>query len=228
MKLSTFDRSLIRDYMESDSALLNVGIAYVKKINPSASDAVAKETAIRMAQDAAYQKWYYDSTGYIDSEYKAFYEVREKLFNNGLKKSSYSSGGLSDASIAEIVQNAVHGVNEEKLKEERKRESELRAYCEKNNLDFETENKRYKREMAKLWSRACMIEFILQIVAICLLVVSVPVFIGLLFLGVDWVQSLISSGIVAVIGGILYFIQDMGLITDHSKGKCYLSSEYED
>lgn len=217
MKLSTFDRSLIRDYMESDSALLNVGIAYVKKINPSALDAVAKETAIRMAQDAAYQKWYYDSTGYIDSEYKAFYEVREKLFNNGLKKSSYSSGTYS----------YTPGLGERKVSEtERKRESELRAYCEKNNLDFETENKRYKREMAALWNEAYKKEERLLIVAIALWVISALGFIGLLLLKVGFVTSLIISVIVAAVGGILYFIKEHCI--DFSKGKYYPESEYKD
>ena len=97
-KITTFDVDLIRTYMEGSEALRK-GIAYCKSIQPDASDAVAKESAIRLAQDACRRKWINDSTGYIDSEYKAFLEFSkdvEKGFYFSRPVPSYSSVGGRD------------------------------------------------------------------------------------------------------------------------------------
>ena len=46
----------------------------MKKLRPGVSDDVARKTAIYEAQETCYRLWLNDSTGWIDSEYKAFSE----------------------------------------------------------------------------------------------------------------------------------------------------------
>ena len=79
-KLTTFNPELIRCYMEGTD-VLDKGIAYIKSVTPGTSDAVAKETAIRLAQEWCQRKWLNDTTGYISSEYVAFSELASDVRN---------------------------------------------------------------------------------------------------------------------------------------------------
>ena len=82
VKLTTFDPEKIRMYMETKRDVLEKGIKWAKQINSSASDDIAKETAIRYAQQQCQAIWRNDSVGYIDSEYKAFERFCEKVSNS--------------------------------------------------------------------------------------------------------------------------------------------------
>ena len=98
MKLSTFNPNLIRQYIEGTD-VLEKGIAYMKQLDPSVSDAVAKESAIRMAQEYCQRKWQNDSTGYISSEYVAYTEFAkdvQKGFYFSAPRTYSSSGSGSD------------------------------------------------------------------------------------------------------------------------------------
>ena len=79
VKLTTFDPEKIRMYMETNPDVLAKGIKWAKRINSSVSDDVAKETAIRYAQQQCQAIWRNDSIGYIDSEYKAFERFSENV-----------------------------------------------------------------------------------------------------------------------------------------------------
>ena len=98
MKVSTFDSTLIRQYMEN-SSILQDGINYCKKINPGVSDATAKATAISLAQQYCHQKWQNDRTGYISNEYMAFVEFEKdvKAGRYFSYRSSYSSSRSSSS-----------------------------------------------------------------------------------------------------------------------------------
>ena len=76
LKVTTFNREIIRKYMEG-SSVLEKGIAYYKHANPTISNDQAKELAIREAQDRSYSIWANDSTGYIRNEAMAFSEFKE-------------------------------------------------------------------------------------------------------------------------------------------------------
>lgn len=78
-KFLTFDSEKIRMYMETNSEVLNQGIKYFQARNPSLGRELAKESAIRYAQEKCATIWKNDSTGYIDSEYKAFERFAEKV-----------------------------------------------------------------------------------------------------------------------------------------------------
>lgn len=80
MPIMTFDKEKIRSYMENTETLRR-GIQYMKQINPGLSDALAKESAIRYAQEKCAAIWSNDSRGYYDSEYKAFERFEEKVKN---------------------------------------------------------------------------------------------------------------------------------------------------
>ena len=90
LKYTTFDTSKIRRYIESDPAVLEKGIRYMKTISPGESDFVAREAVIRQAQQICQRKWENDSTGYIDSEYKAYTE-----FANDVARGRYFSAAPS-------------------------------------------------------------------------------------------------------------------------------------
>ena len=79
-KLTTFNPELIRSYMEGTD-VLDKGIAYMKAVTPGISDAVAKEAAIRQAQEWCQRKWFNDTTGYISSEYVAYSEFASDVRN---------------------------------------------------------------------------------------------------------------------------------------------------
>ena len=120
--------------------MLEAGIAFVKRANPSASNEGAKETAIRMVQDKANRIWLNDSTGYIDSEYKAFYEAKEDLLKRWRRNKV-------DPAIAAAIAKR-------KEENEERRVNELRNHCEINNLDFKTENEKSLKEYKKTYERA--------------------------------------------------------------------------
>ena len=71
--VSTFNPEIIRNCIEGTS-VLEKGVRYMKAINPGVSDEVAKETAIRQAQQFCQAKWQNDRTGYISNEYIAYQE----------------------------------------------------------------------------------------------------------------------------------------------------------
>ncbi len=110
MKITTFDTEKIRNYMENSSILQN-GIDYCKSLNPGVSDDVAKQTAIRLAQQYCQQKWYNDRSGYIDSEYVAFIEFEKdvragryfSVKNSGESKPFYKRGCLMAFLIYAVI-----------------------------------------------------------------------------------------------------------------------------
>lgn len=89
-KVSTFDKELIRSYIEQ-SPVMQKGISYYKHVNPSLTDAAAKECAIREAQEYCHRRWLSDSSGYLN-EYRAFEEFTERV-----SKGSYFSIETYDA-----------------------------------------------------------------------------------------------------------------------------------
>jgi len=89
-KFTTFNPELIRSYMEG-SDVLDRGIAYMKAVTPGISDASAKEAAIRQAQENCQRRWLNDTTGYIDSEYRAWSEFSNDVRNGRFFNSAYVS-----------------------------------------------------------------------------------------------------------------------------------------
>ena len=86
LKCTTFDPNMIRVYIEQDPDILEKGIRYMKSVTPDVSDSVAKEAVIRQAQEICQRRWLNDTTGYIDSEYRAYSE-----FANDVAKGRYFS-----------------------------------------------------------------------------------------------------------------------------------------
>lgn len=79
VKMTAFDKEQIRSYMEQ-SSILQKGISYYKHVNPTVTDAQAKECAIREAQEYCQRRWLNDSSGYLN-EYRAFEEFKERVQN---------------------------------------------------------------------------------------------------------------------------------------------------
>ena len=77
-KLTTFNPELIRSYMEGTTTL-DKGIAYMKAVTPGISDAIAKESAIRYAQETCQRRWLNDTTGYLNSEYRVWSEFADDV-----------------------------------------------------------------------------------------------------------------------------------------------------
>ena len=71
MKMRCFDENLIRIYMD-ETSVLEQGMRYMKHLNPSISDEVAKERAIVFAIEQCESIWMRYSTGYISNERLAF------------------------------------------------------------------------------------------------------------------------------------------------------------
>lgn len=138
MKLQTFNRDLIRDYME-DSDILEIGIQYCQQVSPGDSELVAKETAIRMATDRCERRWYNDTSGYIDSEWKAFSELVDDVHN---KRFFYAKGMKSSEELEKERKE-----REERWAQERKRVQALKQYCIDNGLNFEEENQKVLRKL---------------------------------------------------------------------------------
>lgn len=81
IKVTEFDPNVITNYMRSHPEILNRGVAYVRAVNyyKTLTDLEAELTAIKLAQDWCYNKWHYDSSGYIKNEYMAFQEFQEAV-----------------------------------------------------------------------------------------------------------------------------------------------------
>lgn len=148
VKLSTFNKELIRVYMES-SSILEQGITYMQYINykernTEVSRELAQETAILQAMDFCYRKWYNDSTGYISDERVAFREFEKDVKEN---RYFYIRGMKSLEQIK---------ADEAKRKA---KEAERKANAEKNRIENEKkkaaaaeQSKKEKEEKQKqLW-----------------------------------------------------------------------------
>ena len=98
VKVTTFNTELIRAYMEQ-SSILQKGIAYYKHIDSSLTDAMAKECAIRDAQQYCQRRWKNDSSGWLDSEYKVFLEFEERVENGSYFKITRYDGASSDSGL---------------------------------------------------------------------------------------------------------------------------------
>ena len=169
MKLQTFNRNLIREYMEYSPAL-EQGIRYCKHLDPTASDMVAKESAIRIAINICERKWMNDSTGYISSERVAFTEFEKDVANKryfyekgmkqpakeSQKKYSYSASTMTDNDddrAAKKAEEAARRKEETKKdqarrwKNEEKRVLELKMLCAEKGLDFDSENNKAVRSL---------------------------------------------------------------------------------
>ena len=137
MKMQYFDRNLIREYMEGSSAL-EQGIRYFKYLNPSASDALAKESAIRYAIEKCEAIWMKDSTGYISSERMAF-----SVFANDVKeKRHFHDSAMDAAEKKKAEEERAKKEHESRWRKEKERAEHLREHCRKNGLDFKLENKK--------------------------------------------------------------------------------------
>ena len=155
MKMQTFDRSLIRVYMESNSSVLAQGIRYCQHIKPGITGQEAKETAIRLATEYCETKWYNDSSGYISNERIAFQEFAEDVQN----RRYFYVKGMKDPEAERRKKEEERRKKEEQemlWRKEKNRVIELKAYCEKNGLDFKTENDRVvhmlkKKDNLALW-----------------------------------------------------------------------------
>ena len=136
LKVMSFDRTRIRTYLEGTEALKQ-GIRFVKCAEKSITDdTIAKEAAILLAEDRCVLIWQRDSTGYIDSEYKAFKQL-EKDINNKFffycDEMRKEDDAVAEAKKKEEEKN-------EKEKNEKKRVAELQKRCEIKGLNFEEEN----------------------------------------------------------------------------------------
>ena len=140
MKMQYFDRNLIREYMEGSPAL-EQGIRYMKYLDPSVSDAAAKESAIRYAIEKCEAIWMKDSTGYISSERIAFTE-----FSKDVREKRHFHDPAMDKAEKEEEEKRK---NEHRWTCEKKRAADLRMLCMKEGLDFETENKKAVDELIR-------------------------------------------------------------------------------
>lgn len=154
MKLQTFDKSLVRSYIESSSAL-DAGINFVKKSNPSASPLVARETAIRLAVDYCEKLWLRDSSGYISSEYVAFTEFEKDV---RAKRFFYTKAMIEDENERERRERH-EAEQESRWSREKSRVTNLRLWCIENNKDFETENKKAVEILKKKNLQTIIIEW---------------------------------------------------------------------
>ena len=151
MKIQTFNRQLIRQYMLT-SPILEDGIQYCQYITPGASREAAKESAIRLAEEYCERKWYNDSTGYIRNEFIAFQEFESDVRNNRY----FYDKGMEAA--AEKKRRKEEEEREQKARwdKEASRVRALREYCYKHKLDFEIENQKAlavlkKRDNLSFW-----------------------------------------------------------------------------
>ena len=166
MKMQYFDRNLIREYMEGSSAL-EQGIRYFKYLNPSASDALAKESAIRYAIEKCEAIWMKDSTGYISSERMAFSvfanDVKEKrhfhdkAMDNAEKKKQKA---MDDAEKKKQTEENAKKERANRWKHEKARVERLKEYCQTNGLDFKSENKKAVDDLLRKNSLTTWIESI--------------------------------------------------------------------
>lgn len=143
LKVMSFDRTRIRTYLEGTEALKQ-GIRFVKCAEKSITDdTIAKEAAIRLAEDRCVLIWQRDSTGYIDSEYKAFKQL-EKDINN---KFFFYCDEMRKEDEATTKAK-------EKEKNEKKRVAELKKRCENKGLNFEEENLKQLKQWRNNISRS--------------------------------------------------------------------------
>ncbi|MBQ1225800.1 MAG: hypothetical protein IIU77_07285 [Clostridia bacterium] len=180
MKLQTFDRNLIREYMEYSPAL-DQGIRYCKYLDPTVSDMVAKESAIRLAINICEKKWYNDSTGYISSERVAFTEFEKDVANKryfyekGMKQPAkeprtkdthYVPSTIADDDdrAAKKAEDAARRKEEaekeqtQRWKNEEKRVLDLKMLCAEKGLDFDLENNKAVKSLKVRNSLAFWIE----------------------------------------------------------------------
>ena len=180
LKFSTFDRELIRAYMQGTQTL-EKGIAYVQAINPGASAKDAEEKAIELAQEFCYRKWANDSTGYISSEHIAFREFQDDVDHG--RKFQIPKEVLKKQQAEQRKQQAAKEAEQyakERAEKERLRIEELKAYCAKTNSDFDTVN-RMELQRFKKRDNICSffeaIAFIAAIAAIILWLTGVFTFV---------------------------------------------------
>lgn len=167
MKLQYFDKEVIRTLMEG-STTLEKGISYCKRTTPGCSDEVAKETAIRLAQEYCQRKWLNDSSGYISNEYIAFRE-----FESDVRNDRYFSSQLTPE---EKKRADAEKTNHEKEENNKKRIEALKEHCRTNNLNFDEENIKQLtalRKKDRIANLLCVFGFLGLIAAgICLFAVG--------------------------------------------------------
>ena len=161
-KLFTFNNDLIRSYVENDRELLEAGIYYLKNdknqgtlLRLKAQQAslpfedLAKETVIQIVQDRCYSQWHYmveNHSALNPTEYSVYRELRPKLFDNGIEK-------FKEAQKEEKREAEREAAEDQRIKE-------LKEYCEKYNLDFETENQKYLEEKEKETKKGWLLTFL--------------------------------------------------------------------
>ena len=193
MKVQTFNRELIRRYMLT-SSILEDGIQYCQYITPGASREVAKEAAIRLAEEYCEQKWYNDSTGYVRNEFVAFQEFERDVRN---KRYFYDKGMKA---VADEKRKKDESEREQKSRwaNEANRVRALRNYCYDNKLDFNIEN---QRAIATLKRRNQLAGWLESIAAL--------VFIGALIM---WIFTTIGNWLVwlpvLVLSATIFFVTD--------------------
>ncbi len=220
VKLSTFNKELIRVYMES-SSILEQGIIYVQYVNYTGNlkretpREVAKETAILQAMDFCYRKWYNDSTGYISDERVAFREFEKDVKEH---RYFYTRGMKSLEQIKEekLAEEKREKENEEKLwEDEYERVRKLRNFCKENNLNFEEENRKAIKKF-KIKSKIFTIEIIATIIVLAVLVIPCLKYVYE-FLFNDTLKGLIGLGVILGICVVIFVI--LCLTAPHSLPK---------
>ena len=191
MKLQTFDRNLIRGYMET-SSVLEQGIRYCQHITPESSTDVAKEAAIRMAVEYCERIWYNDSTGYISNERIAF----DRFVEDVKKQRYFYAKGMK---TPEDLQREKEKEQEQasRWRKENTRVRELREYCRQNHLDFETENAKAVQTLKKNNNTCLILEWTAVLVFIAAIVLWLFTSIGNALI---WIPVIIASIVVFIIG----------------------------
>lgn len=200
MKIQTFNRGFIRQYMLT-SSILEDGIRYCQFVNPSLSREVAKEMAIRLAEDYCQQKWYNDRSGYICNEFIAFQEFEKDVRNQHY---FYTRGMKAEEDKKRREEDKKRSEEEAKQEQKRRWQNEasrvrdLRKYCHDNNLDFNTEN---QKALAILKKQSRLAGWLESVAAIA--------FIGAL---VMWIFTAIANWmvwlLVLTVSTIVFFVTD--------------------
>ena len=143
--------------------MLEQGIRYMKCLDPSVSDTAAKESAIEFAIRKCESIWMRDSTGYISSESMAF-----SVFSKDVSEKRYFYDSAMEAAEKKKAREEKKKEQEENAKKEselrwgkeKKRAERLREHCQKNGLDFKSENKKAVDDLIQKNSLTTWIESI--------------------------------------------------------------------
>lgn len=182
MKVQFFDKDKIRMYMEGSPALKQ-GILYCKHLDPTVPDIVAKESAMRIAEEYCYRKWLNDSTGYIN-EWRAFQDFEKEVEKN---HQFYIDSKKENRKAKDAREEAIK--QQKRCEKEERRIKELKNYCKTKNLDFKEENLKALKRFRKRAKLAFLLEILLFLAFCAALIMWIFTDIGN---GILWIAILIT------------------------------------